>query len=112
MDFINFDRKTPLKTVDVGDFWTRIKFLLKTRKLAGTNLAYKIGVKKDVFKSWSYRKIYPDFKYIYYMAQVLDTSVEFLTLGVDNNMAENGNYKIGEVVLLLARTLKHELYDS
>jgi transcriptional regulator with XRE-family HTH domain len=63
------------------DFWTRLKDQIKRKNTTQEWIAGKIGVPFGTFRSWLRRKSYPDIKQGLEIAELLDTSAEYLVTG-------------------------------
>jgi transcriptional regulator with XRE-family HTH domain len=63
------------------DFWTRLKKLIKEKNTTQEWIAGKIGVPFGTFRKWLTRKTYPDVKEGVEIAELLDTSAEYLVSG-------------------------------
>lgn len=69
------------------NFWNRVKALLKQNKLTQENLAEKAGLNFNNLKQQIFYNRIPDAVQSVAIAQVLDTSVEYLVTGIDSNPA-------------------------
>jgi transcriptional regulator with XRE-family HTH domain len=63
------------------DFWTRLKTEIKEKNTTQEWLAGKIGVPFGTFRKWLTRKTYPDLKQGLEIAELLNTSAEYLITG-------------------------------
>jgi transcriptional regulator with XRE-family HTH domain len=63
------------------DFWTRLKDQIKKKNTTQEWIAGKIGVPFGTFRKWLTRKTYPDVKQGLEIAELLDTSAEYLVTG-------------------------------
>ena len=68
------------------NFWTRLKYQIKEKNTTQEWIATKIGVPFGRFKNWLVRKTYPDLKQGLEIAELLNTSVEYLVTGNDREI--------------------------
>ena len=66
------------------DFWARLKNEIKSKNTTQEWVACKIGVPFGTFRKWMTRKTYPDVKEGIEIAKLLNTSVEYLMTGIEN----------------------------
>ena len=104
-------RKIPLETIDNLAFWQRLNNLLKSKKITHEEVAYKIGINHPTFRNWSHRKVCPDIEYIYYIAQVLNTTINYLIFGKENEPENKTNILIGNSVLELVNLIKNAVNE-
>ena len=74
------------------DFWDRVKYLLKKKKITQSMAAISCGVKLRTFQSWIQRDYYPSVLGGHSLARLLGVTVEFLVTGKDSevkNQIEN-----------------------
>ncbi|MCL2609756.1 MAG: helix-turn-helix domain-containing protein [Treponema sp.] len=67
------------------DFWARLKGEIKAKNTSQEWIAGKVGVPFGTFRKWMTRKTYPNVKTGVEMAQILDTSVEYLVTGMEGD---------------------------
>ena len=104
-----------LKALDFRDnesFWNRVNSLIKAQKLTQEAVSCMIRVSYTTFRSWSYNKAYPDIRYLYLMAQVLNTSMNYLLFGSDTEPKTQFEYSIGKKVINLVNMLVGEIADQ
>jgi transcriptional regulator with XRE-family HTH domain len=63
------------------DFWARLKDQIKGKNTTQEWIAGKIGVPFGTFRNWMIRKTYPDLKEGLEIAELLNTSAEYLVTG-------------------------------
>ncbi|ADK81637.1 helix-turn-helix domain-containing protein [Sediminispirochaeta smaragdinae] len=63
------------------DFWERLKTLIKEQKTTQEWVANKTGVSFGTFRKWMSRKTMPNADQAVEIADVLDTTVEYLVKG-------------------------------
>jgi transcriptional regulator with XRE-family HTH domain len=63
------------------DFWMRLKEQIRKKNTTQEWIAGKIGVPFGTFRKWLTRKTYPDIKQGLEIAELLDTSAEYLVTG-------------------------------
>ncbi|ADK81286.1 helix-turn-helix domain-containing protein [Sediminispirochaeta smaragdinae] len=63
------------------DFWERLKTLIKEQKTTQEWVANKTGVSFGTFRKWMSRKTMPNADQAVEIAEVLDTTVEYLVTG-------------------------------
>ncbi|MBR5645670.1 MAG: helix-turn-helix transcriptional regulator [Treponema sp.] len=68
------------------DFWIRVKRKLEFKELSQRDLAIKINESYNTLQSWINRDRLPDAEQAVKIAEVLNTSVEFLVTGKTNNI--------------------------
>jgi transcriptional regulator with XRE-family HTH domain len=71
------------------NFWDRVKTLLKQNKLTQENLAEKAGLNFNNLKQQIFYNRIPDAVQSVAIAQVLNTSVEFLVTGEESDSSKN-----------------------
>lgn len=81
------------------NFWNRVKALLKQNKLTQENLAEKAGLNFNNLKQQIFYNRIPDAVQSVAIAQVLETSVEYLVTGKNPGDA----YKIPDDLLSVMR---------
>jgi transcriptional regulator with XRE-family HTH domain len=64
------------------DFWVRLKKEIKAKNTTQEWIARKIGVPYGTFRKWMTRKTYPSIKEGIEIAQLLETSAEYLVNGI------------------------------
>ncbi|GHV27134.1 hypothetical protein AGMMS4952_08330 [Spirochaetia bacterium] len=68
------------------DFWMRLKTEIKEKNTTQEWIAGKIGVPFGTFRKWLTRKTYPDIKQGVEIAELLNTSAEYLVTGSDREI--------------------------
>ena len=63
------------------DFWMRLKNEIKAKNTTQEWIAGKIGVPLSTFRKWMTRKTYPNIKEGIEIANLLETSAEYLVTG-------------------------------
>ena len=96
-----------LENADPAAFWYRVNALIREKKYTQKVIADKIGVQYPRFRGWSHRNFYPDFNKIYAIAQVLDTTINYLVFGVDKPASKN-SHLICESLLNLIKLIVDE----
>jgi transcriptional regulator with XRE-family HTH domain len=76
------------------DFWTRLKDQIKKKNTTQEWIAGKIGVPFGTFRSWLRRKSYPDIKQGLEIAELLDTTVEYLVTGKGQDILSDDERKL------------------
>jgi transcriptional regulator with XRE-family HTH domain len=76
------------------DFWTRLKDQIKGKNTTQEWIAAKIGVPFGTFRKWLTRKTYPDLKQGLEIAELLDTSVEYLITGSGREILTDEEQKL------------------
>jgi hypothetical protein len=100
--------KIELLSLDITDFWRRVKGRAKEKRIILEELSYKINVEYPTFRGWSYRNVFPDMQYIYYISQVLDTDIYYLLFGKAHE-PEKKEDAIGDILVSLIKAVKNEL---
>lgn len=105
-----YDELQHLTISDQNSFWIRVNKLIKVKKLKQETVAEIIHVSHASLRGWSYRKVYPDLIDIYHLAQVLDTSIDYLIFGTDeppqNNIFSVLGKKVYELLEIISVILK------
>jgi hypothetical protein len=65
------------------DFWMRLKNEIKVKNTTQEWVSGKIGVPLSTFRKWMTRETYPDMKEGVEIARLLETSAEYLVMGVE-----------------------------
>jgi transcriptional regulator with XRE-family HTH domain len=65
------------------DFWMRLKKEIKAKNTTQEWIAGKIGVPLSTFRKWMTRKTYPNTREGVAIAKLLETSAEYLIMGVE-----------------------------
>jgi transcriptional regulator with XRE-family HTH domain len=65
------------------DFWMRLKNEIKAQNTTQEWIASKIGVPFGTFRKWMTRRTYPSVKEGIEIAELLETSAEYLVTGVE-----------------------------
>ena len=65
------------------DFWKRVKDEIKVKKTTQEWIARQVGVPFGTFRKWMTRKTYPNVKVGQEIANLLETSVEYLITGIE-----------------------------
>ena len=71
------------------DFWLRLKNEIKAKNTTQEWIAGKIGVPLSTFRKWMTRKTYPNIKEGIEIAQLLETSAEYLVTGKEQEGLSN-----------------------
>jgi transcriptional regulator with XRE-family HTH domain len=95
-------------SINVNDFWYRVNKIIKEKRITQEYLASKIGVNYPTLRGWSHRKYIPSINHIHAIAQVLETSINFLVLGEDK-IVNKKSHIIGETLLQLIKLIKDEI---
>ena len=104
-----FQNLQHLSESDMYDFWKRVNQLIKVKKLTQEDVANSISVNYTTFRGWSHYKRYPDLVDIFHLAQVLDTSINYLIFGTESEPSTKASFLIGEAVLSLVNLVKKGL---
>ena len=104
-----FSNLQHLTNKDMAFFWDRINKLIKNRGLTQEEVSTSISVNYQTFRSWSHYKKYPDLTHIYHIAQVLDTSINYLVFGTELEPSTNKSYFIGESLISLVILINKSL---
>jgi transcriptional regulator with XRE-family HTH domain len=78
----------------VMDFWARLKEQIKEKNTTQEWIAGKIGVPFGTFRKWLTRKTYPNIKQGVELAELLDTSAEYLVTGNAPNILSGKEQKL------------------
>jgi len=65
------------------DFWIRLKNEIKAKNTTQEWISGKIGVPLSTFRKWMTRKTYPNIKEGVEIANLLETSAEYLVTGIE-----------------------------
>ena len=68
---------------DINDFWNRVKTLIKQSSFTQRSLSESIGLSPRTLEIMMNRGSIPDIFQAYKMAQLLNTSIEYLITGSD-----------------------------
>ena len=71
----------------IQEFWIRVAQLSKDKHLQQSDLADICGVSLATYRGWVYKGFYPNVKDAINMAKRLGTTVEFLVLGLEENIS-------------------------
>ena len=71
------------------DFWDRLKDQIKDCDLTHERVARKLKIPIGTFKNWLLRKTYPDAREIVEIAKMLNTTVEYLVDGTEEDIDQN-----------------------
>lgn len=67
------------------EFWKRVKELSKSQKLTQEKLCKSCGISLATFSSWIHNERLPDLMSAILIADTLNTSVEFLATGMEQD---------------------------
>ena len=95
-----------LTNSDSEAFWRRVNKLIKERNTTQEHVSSILGVHYATFRGWSCSKEYPRLHYIYLMAQILETNINYLIFGIDTEPTIQTEYIIGKKVLDLISLVK------
>ena len=70
------------------DFWDRLRDQIKDCDLTHEKVARKLKIPMGTFKNWLLRKTYPDAREIVEIAKMLNTTVEYLVEGTEEDMSQ------------------------
>lgn len=91
--------------MDIDIFWNRIKKLCKEKGFTQKELSAKAGGEPRMIESQIFKKVIPNVDEVYNIAQLLDTTVEYLVTGEEpnaelcnNNVLQEKLNKIKEVI--------------
>jgi transcriptional regulator with XRE-family HTH domain len=76
------------------DFWMRLKTEIKEKNTTQEWISGKIGVPFGTFRKWLTRKTYPSIKQGVKIAELLDTSAEYLVNGYDREILSDEERKL------------------
>ena len=68
----------------VTDFWIRVNALIKANNTKQQIIAEQCDLSYQTFRGWVTRKVFPDAFQSYKIAKALNTSVEYLITGKEN----------------------------
>lgn len=83
-------------------FWKNVRSQLDFKDISQKELASSINVSYNTLQSWINRDRLPDVENAVKIAKVLNTSVEFLTLGTDDRLKPNTE----ETIRLLEKAIE------
>ena len=73
------------KNMDIAtDFWIRVNALIKANNTKQQIIAEQCDLSYQTFRGWVTRKVFPDAFQSYKIAKALNTSVEYLITGKEN----------------------------
>lgn len=89
--------------MSMTEFYYRIDKLLKEKNLSQKELSAFIGLKSSqIFSNWKQRSTIPAANIAVKIAQYLNTSVEFLITGKENNHLADENKRLQEKIKSIA----------
>jgi len=97
---------------DAEAFWRRVNRLIKIKKTTQEEISTILGCHYCTLKNWSSSKIYPKLPEIYLIAQILDTSMNYLIFGVDTEPSIHAEYIIGKKVLDFVNLVKKSVNNG
>ena len=100
---------TGLQVFDTGDsqaFWRRVNKRIKDLKMTQEYVSEKMSLNYATFRGWSHVKTFPRIDVIFEMAQVLETSMNFLIFGTETEPATTTEYIIGKRIIAILEIVK------
>ena len=91
---------------DAQAFWRRVNKRIKDLKMTQEDVAKKMGINYATFRTWSHVKAFPKVNDIFVIAQVLETTMNFLLFGTDTEPATTDEFLLGKRALALIDTIK------
>ncbi len=87
------------------EFWKRVKELLKSQKLTQEKLCKSCDISLATFSSWIHNERLPDLMSATRIADVLETSVEFLVTGQESDLAKKKTGELKKKIIEFVRKL-------
>ena len=85
------------------DFWQRVKEIIKTQKLTQEKLCKSCDISLATFVSWIHNDRLPDLTSAIKIAEILNTSVEFLVNGKESEMKNDINNLISDIQTVIKK---------
>lgn len=105
---MNYDDLQKFSFDDVRAFWNRTNRFIKDKKLTQEEVAAIMRTSYGTLRNWSHRKVMPDFREIYYLSQILGTSINYLVWGTEAEPSNQQEFIVGKKLLSLLDALKKQ----
>ena len=82
--------------MDIDDFWSKIKFLIKSHKTTQENIARLIGIPFNTFRNWMHEGRSPDIQTVVNLSIVLGVTLDYLVFDTEWSSTEEQQKRLLE----------------